>query len=184
MTFQRSTVDPFAVVESGRDCHSLVRRPSGTDFEDVWPAVLDALPRAGSPRLWRVRTGEPAAGAGAAEHRERERRRPLAPGAVLRAVHLGHADGGEVVLVARRGAVPLCCLDAIADVLCAAPAQRPAVLRAWQEHRNAAGHAPLRPPGAVRTGSGAVRVEEWEIPAPASAARTGDLVTTAGAVLA
>ncbi|WP_431973620.1 amino acid adenylation domain-containing protein [Micromonospora haikouensis] len=95
----------------------------------VWPVVVAAVPGAGP--LWSVTTGAPADSSAATRIRNTERGRPLAAGASLRAVVLQHLDRTELVLVANRAAVPLCCLTTIAS---GEDPQR------WSAHRSTPGH--------------------------------------------
>jgi amino acid adenylation domain-containing protein len=85
----------------------------------VYEALRQALGRRAVPgfsRVFAVASGDRHDGPRALRIRETERRRPLAPGVALRCVLLIHLDGSELVLVADRRRLPLCCLTAMVEV--------------------------------------------------------------------
>jgi amino acid adenylation domain-containing protein len=149
-------------------CHSLVRP---CPYPERLPALLASRAEAGSGRVWTVPTGEESRGPRAAQLRERERRRPLAPGIGLRCVLLEHLDGQELILVADRGMFPYRRLAAIADAA-GTPAGR---VSSSPAELTPANPAPARP-GA--TGSH----REWPLSAPVTPAGSTDPAAVLGAL--
>ena len=140
----------------GAACHSLVRPVShpGAVLETV-PAVLKCRPVPGFTRVWTVTTGDRADGDRARRLRETELSRPLGDGSTLRCLLLSHLDGHELVLVADRGQVPVCCLELLADLATTVPDDAG---ERWRSHLGSGAHRRSGPSGGANLVAAAAEV--------------------------